>query len=373
MIVDPKVEDDFGVLAEATRSALRYSVSFRMDDKDFPPRLELVEECLEPISKQDHILRASAAFREMYSKGKRTKPYVSVESGSGEIGLHQDKRQGRLMKIPARRAIRTAVSGVNTSEYPTVLAAKKEMLSWRTFMLEPSAMRRPSSYRDPESVDDRGSNLASTLGRLQRSEKHRGQVCAELTNHLAELVDDVRAIRVSNDAKSETLTLEAKDSGGVFHPARSLSDGTLRFLALSVLAIDPSAQGMICLEEPENGIHPGRVGAMVKLLYDIAVDPSEPLGEDNPVRQIAINTHSPEVVAACRPDDVIFVDNEDIKRNGARGSVTVTRVRENSWRKPSDQSRQQSLSLGQLDPYLRDADLSSEWRQLQLQLDLAGS
>jgi hypothetical protein len=38
------------------------------------------------------------------------------------------------------------------------------------------------------------------------------------------------------------------------------------------------------MEEPENGIHPERIGAMLTLLQDIAVDPTEPVGDDNPLR-----------------------------------------------------------------------------------------
>lgn len=367
MIVDPKVEDDFGVSAEATRAALRYRVAFRMEENESPPRLQLVEESLEPIQSIGmENLGMSLILQNPYLKlGKRTKPYISLIE-SGEIGLHQDKRHGRLMRMPAQRAIRTVLSTVNTSEYPTVLAAKKELQAWRTFMLEPSAMRAPSSYRDPDRIDARGANLPATVHRLRRAEKNRGQVCAELANRLAELVDDVRDIRVLNDKKTETLTLEAMDSGNVYHSAHSLSDGTLRFLALSVLSLDPLAHGLMCLEEPENGIHPNRAKAMVTLLRDIAVDPSEPLGEDNPLRQVAVNTHSPDIVQACEPDDVIYVDTEKKDLEGSTGDVTVTKVPPNSWRRRKREDSQLALPLGQLEPYVRDGALPPQWRQLQL-------
>lgn len=373
MIVEPQVEDDFGVRAEATKSVLRYRIVFQMDGEESPARLQLVEEQLEPIPKEEatqmYPFRTSQLFLDRYLKhGQRTKPYISVQKETGEIGLHQDKRHGRLMKIPARRANRTALSGVHTSEYPTVLAAKKEMLSWQTFMLEPSAMRAPSSYRDSERIDTRGANLPAAVHRLQSQEKRSGQVCAELTNRLADLVDDVRDIRVVDDSKTETLTLEAKDAGNVYHPARSLSDGTLRFLALSVLAMDPIVEGLLCLEEPENGIHPNRVAAMVRLLRDIAVDVSEPIDQDNPLRQVAVNTHSPEVVRACSPDDVILVEQEEIEQNGMMGQVTVTRVKEGSWRRRKDRPTQLPLTLGQLEPYIGEESVPSAWSQLHLDL-----
>jgi hypothetical protein len=103
-----------------------------------------------------------------------------------------------------------------------------------------------------------------------------------------------------------TLTLEVEGKDGTSYPARSLSDGTLRFLALTVMELDPAACGVICLEEPENGIHPERIPAMLQLLQDIAIDPYLPIDQGNPLRQVIVNTHSPSVVLEV-PDDTLLV------------------------------------------------------------------
>ncbi|BDA72313.1 hypothetical protein CAL7716_064790 [Calothrix sp. PCC 7716] len=69
---------------------------------------------------------------------------------------------------------------------------------------------------------------------------------------------------------------------------------------MAVLELDPQAQGLLCLEEPENGIHPDRITKTLRLLQDIATDAEEPIGVDNPLRQVIINTHSPSVVTQVR-------------------------------------------------------------------------
>jgi predicted ATPase len=74
----------------------------------------------------------------------------------------------------------------------------------------------------------------------------------QVAGRLSELIDDVYAVSVDRDERRELLTLEVTDRAGTVHPARSLSDGTLRFLALAVLELDPEASGLICLEEPES-------------------------------------------------------------------------------------------------------------------------
>ena len=92
---------------------------------------------------------------------------------------------------------------------------------------------------------------------------------------------------------------------------RALSDGTLRFLALVTLFLDPQSCAVLCMEEPENGIHPARIPAMVSLLRDFALDPKHETSEENPARQVIINTHSPDVVRQLDAADLLFVDALD--------------------------------------------------------------
>jgi predicted ATPase len=232
------------------------------------------------------------------------------------------------------------------------------MESWKTLLLEPSAMRAPSIYGDARFIDPRGANLPSTLQRLSRNEKTPGQTYAQLANRLADLLEDVRELRVRDDAKTETLTVELRGRDNVFHSARSLSDGTLRFLVLATLSLDPETRGVICLEEPENGIHPDRIPAMVKLLKDIAVDPSAKIGEDNPLRQVIVNTHSPVVFESIDRDELVFLEGVEAVRGDARGKVTLAEVPVGSWR---DRSMEGSARLppGRLRPYLREQGLFS--------------
>ena len=94
--------------------------------------------------------------------------------------------------------------------------------------------------------------------------------------------------------------------------------GTLRFLALAVIELDPVAQGVLSLEEPENGIHPERIPAMLKLLKEIATATDDPIGPDNPLRQVIINTHSPAVVSEVDDDSLLFAQLRENVRDGQR-------------------------------------------------------
>nr|WP_279381426.1 AAA family ATPase [Candidatus Thiosymbion oneisti] len=123
---------------------------------------------------------------------------------------------------------------------------------------------------------------------------------------MSELIDQVGRVGIDRDDKRELLTLLLTDRYGTELPAKALSDGTLRFLALASIEIDPTLTGLICMEEPENGIHPERVGTMLRLLQDIVVDPGLAVDDDNPLRQVIINTHSPVVVGQVPDDTLVF-------------------------------------------------------------------
>ncbi len=325
MIVPPEGEDDLGQKAMATTTFVRYRlVLSRQNHMSVgPPELQIVSEELTHI-KQGEAWRhlpfphTASTWRRSAVTGRRTaKGYISTEGAGAArvIKLHQDGgSSGRALEHSAANLPRTLLSAVKAAERPTATLARNEMRSWRLLQLEPAALRRPDSFTAPRRLGTDGAHLAATLYHLARMaqpselgepEAATSSVYARVANRLSELVDDVREVYVDRDERRELFTLMVRGRDGTSHPALALSDGTLRFLALAALEIDPAATGLICLEEPENGIHPERVPAMLKLLQDIATDAEEPVGPDNPLRQVIINTHSPAVVAQVPEDSLV--------------------------------------------------------------------
>ena len=185
--------------------------------------------------------------------------------------------------------------------------------------------------------------MAATLYRLARLNKnilHSGttlspdeeQIYTQVANCLSELIADVRHIRVDRNEIRELLTLQMTAADSTTHFAQALSDGTLRFLALVVMELDPLEQGVICMEEPENGIHPARIPAMLRLLKDIATDIEEPIGLDNPLRQVVINTHSPAVVQQIQDEDLLVAELRDTVQNGRHFNRVCFSRLSDTWR-----------------------------------------
>jgi len=354
MIIPQRGMDDFHQPAEASQTFLRYDLKLQLakTENDLY-RVEVIEERLAAIPrgaiKESLAFSTTAAWRDSVIRSSpRRAPFISMEGKEGEpvVRLSADKMReddkskrggGRPADYLARNLPRTVLSAAqNADEARTAVLARNEMRSWRILQLEPSALRKPDDFQAPTVLGVDGKNLPATLHRLA-SESSPDRVYAEISNRLSELVDDVRAIRVDRDDTRRSLQLVMVDTAGVELPASSLSDGTLRFVALSVLAHDSAGGGLICLEEPENGIHPERMDAMVALLRDMAVDPTEAVGKDNPLRQVIVSTHSPVVAARVGEEDLVFAARRDAPSAspGALRSLVLRPIAQ-TWRAKLD-------------------------------------
>ena len=281
---------------------------------------------------------------------------------------HGDGNSGRSSRFLASGLPRTVLSVANAAESPTALLARREMESWRLLQLQPSSLRLPNEFSAPTKLGMDGSHLAATLYRLAQlnnpykslealradetsDDEAAGMVYGQVANRLAELIDDVHEVWVDRDDRRELLTLHVTAHEGTSHPARALSDGTLRFLALAVLELDPEARGLLCFEEPENGIHPERIPAMLELLQDIATDTSEPIGPDNPLRQVIINTHSPALVKQVPDESLLVAELKEAIRAGQRFKRVRFSSLPHTWRQNIPEEAK-IVSKGKLLAYL---------------------
>lgn len=339
-IIQSEGEDDLGQRAEGSVSFVKYTVelAYRNGSETSRPSLELIKEDLDYIkvteARKSLPFNPSSRWIRSVIRGRRTSPFISTEVNGDHrtVRLHQDGSQGRAREFKASTLPRTVLSTVNATENPTALLTRREMQSWRLLQLEPSALRAPDSFTAPDVLGANGAHLPSTLHRLSNTvnRKRYPDTATWISNRLSELVPEIRAVRVDRDEVRQLLTVVAEMKDGTIHPARSLSDGTLRFLALAVLEADPTSTGVICFEEPENGIHPERVPAMLHMLSDLCVSIEDAAGDDNPLRQVIVSTHSPVLVAQVPDSSVVFAQRIAVA-DGQKTSVAFLPL-EGTWR-----------------------------------------
>jgi predicted ATPase len=372
MIVPREVTDDFGRQAVASTSYLRYELllEYTAPAPSGPfgrtGGIRLARESLTNLRAGDANgnmpwMLGKKAFRDAVIINKRRAGpliHTDVDGDVVTVSVHQEGNGGRPQKSNAHDAPRTAVSTVTTIDSPTILAVRNEMRRWRMLALEPSAMRQPDEVTAPAVVSASGAHLAAALLRMGAADKNAlSQVAAA-----ASALTDVRNVRVDFDERRELLTLLASIGSGPEIPARNLSDGTLRFLALCIMAADPEYSGVICMEEPENGIHPARIQAMVELVRELSVDPDEAPSVQNPMRQVIVNTHSPAFVRKQDKDDLVLALSSTVTRNNRAATTVRLHAMVGSWRAGKNDSI--AMTKSDVIDYLRN----SPGDQLALQL-----
>jgi len=323
MLVAKTGEDALRQQAIATSTLLRYEVVLRLrnEESESGP-IEVMSESLGHITKgraSHHFLFPHSArdWRDPLVVANRRTQHGYLRTAIDDqdrrvIHISQDGQAGRSQQRLAEPLPRTVLSSLSSADSATGVIARQEMASWNILQFEPTALRNPDSFHDPTSIAPNGAHVPATLnrllgnGRASESESAAG-TRQRIVNRLVGLVQNISDLSVERDEKRELFTILATLRDGTELPARALSDGTLRFLALAVLE-EASQSGLFCLEEPENGIYPDQVSSMLELLQHIAMDPHEAPDDDNALRQVIINTHSPSVVGRVPDDSLIFAN-----------------------------------------------------------------
>jgi predicted ATPase len=206
---------------------------------------------------------------------------------------------------------------------------RSEIASWRVLACEPSSLRQEDSYDDDDRLSPSGEHLPNTLARIIRSTKTAERpdgVLSDLTNDLATVIPEVVDLQVIDAQQLRRRIVSVTDRGGGQFTAEALSDGTLRALALLTALKDPEQTGLLCVEEPENGVFPKRLGRMIELMREAAA------GRNG--RQILVTSHSPGVLAGLPPvvgralrGDAVFLDSASVilTQRGTFSRVTSIR------------------------------------------------
>lgn len=185
--------------------------------------------------------------------------------------------------------------------------------NWRILEPSPKAMRVVSSTYDTAPLAEDGKNLGAVLGRIIQNPESWYDFQADAAALLPDLVD------ITVEANAEwgqwDVWLQHKHEHRI--TPSTASAGTLRVLALLAAAHDPAHEGVLMLEEPENGLHPTRVPQLLFRLLGRTSDPATLTSGNG--RQTLITTHSPVALAAAledTPESVVFLDTVTRFGNG---------------------------------------------------------
>ncbi|MDX2068575.1 MAG: AAA family ATPase [Haliscomenobacter sp.] len=190
-----------------------------------------------------------------------------------------------------------------------------------------AAIRKPQpADLRTDKLESDFTNLGLVLSRIRREPKVKKNLIYQLQHFYQGVTDYDIAIE---GGYVQIFFFE----GDYTIPASRLSDGTLRYLCLLAILLDPKPPVMICLEEPELGLHPD----ILPQLTDLLIEASERT-------QLVITTHSDVIVDALtdHPDSILVCEKYE-------GQTSIHR-----------------LESDKIKPWLEDYRLGDLWSKGQI-------
>lgn len=249
--------------------------------------------------------------REMVYYWEKTaygRPYNLVLNPNGmEAGISISRKQGSI----ARRV-------------------QNHLDRWRLYHFHDtsaaSPMKKTADVNDNRRLRSDGSNLAAFLFLLREKHKDSYDLIRRTIRLVAPFFDDFQLEPLA--LNEDKIRLEWKHTGSdAYFDSSSLSDGTLRFMALTTLLLQPSSRrpSIIIMDEPELGLHPFAVTLLSALVKQAAKE-----------TQIVLATQSSLLLDHFEPEDVLVV-------NRVNRATEFTRLEAEELREWLDE-----YSLGQL-------------------------
>ena len=198
---------------------------------------------------------------------------------------------------------------------------------YRSSILGPEAPARWPQTADMENdrLREDGRNLGLVLNRLERDAS-----LSRIEDYLSRFLKSYKRISIQVEGGTVQIFLAERDLRTLI-PATRISDGTLHFLSLMAILCHPNPGTLVCIEEPEVGLHPDAV-----LLV------AEAMKEASQRTQLIVTTHSEALVDALsdQPESIIVCER------GSDGSTQFSR-----------------LSSSDLDAWLEEYSLGRLWRK----------
>jgi predicted ATPase len=321
--------DAFGTKYETPAQRLRYELKLGLvqTSEGVPFGIFVRYENCRPIARKDD--RATYLYSAKLNRNARVNPFIELADSGDAILVRQDGRQkhGRPMQLSLKEASRTALSTITTAEFPHLYALREILTSIRFLEINPRAARSANDRFEARILKPDASNLAAVLAHLKEktaSEPRPDGVLSDIAGDLASLVPSVRRLRVRNDTNDRQYSFSLEFDGDLVFSSRVISDGTLRLLALLTILNDPDRRGTLCFEEPENGVHDGRVPMLLEFLRGAANVSTDP-GISS--FQLLLNTHFPKVMKELRDREIVAADSVVSIDPASRVRSTRTRMR----------------------------------------------
>ena len=274
------------------------------------------------------VMSARGLERTLSAGGETAAPGTDSAEGSraGEAPTETDG----VVEYPEDFRPRESLLRYAAPDHPVLWRLRERYAGIRLFRDWSFGPRAPvrvptSAHGRSDFLDEGAGNLALVLSHLHGERKRR---FLEAAGRLFEGIVDVVC-----PVTGGVVSLHLEENGGRSIPSSRISDGTLRYLSLLAILLHPNPPPVVCIEEPELGLHPD----LLPTISDLLVEASEHT-------QLIVTTHSDILVDALteRPESIVVCEKHD-------GKTTMRR-----------------LGREELDKWLSDYRLGALWTSGEL-------
>lgn len=306
---------------------------------------------------QDYVTKAGGAEKVLHFGSKTTKVieiHISFQDGVNQYKIELAPGPGDQL-YPAGETVwfwdkqryaspydegliahgrEAGISNPNSKKIASYV--RGHLQSWRLYHFHDtsagSPMKKTASLNDNRFLRPDGSNLAAFLYFLREKHKEAYGLIRGTVQRVAPFFDDFQLEPARLKPDSIILEWRHKNSDAYFD-VTMLSDGTLRFIALATLLLQPEKYrpSVILVDEPELGLHPYAITMLASLIKQASTK-----------TQVIVGTQSPLLLDHFRPEDVLVA-------NRVEGATELTR-----------------LESSKLTTWLEDYSLGQLWEKNEL-------
>ena len=175
--------------------------------------------------------------------------------------------------------------------------------SWRLYHFHDTSasagVKQTGDVSDNRHLRDDASNLAAFLYQLQQTQRAHYDNIVGAVRLVAPFFENF--ILAPSKLNPEKIRLEWKEKGSdEYFNASALSDGTLRYICLATLLLQPSLPSAVLIDEPELGLHPAAITILTELLRSTSKR-----------SKVIVSTQSVTLVNQLNPEEVVVVEHQD--------------------------------------------------------------
>ena len=284
------------VRSRGAEGPIEIEIKFRPD-----PKRQLITYQLEISEKKGRVVIEREVLK--YRRGSRGKPwhFLDFSKGKGEAVTNESsddikaesdlERESENLKSPDLLAIKGLAQ---FERFPTAVDLGNLIERWHISDFHINRARPDQEVGYAEHLSREGENLSLVIEYLHNQHP---EIFQKIISSLSQRVPGISNIEAKQTEEGRILL---KFQDGAFEDpflARFVSDGTIKMLAYLTLLYDPSPHPLLCVEEPENQLHPRLLGEIAEEFRLYA----------NKGGQVFVSTHSPDFLNATQLDEVFWL------------------------------------------------------------------